>query len=183
MTDFPSLETQRLRLRRFENTDAPIVQELLSDPDVIGNLIDITLPYSLDDAHRMITDSHRAFAEESAYVFAVVRQSNDTLVGYCDLELQPQHQRGEIAYWIGRPYWWQGYATEATKSVVRFGFEQLGLNRIFAHVLKTNSASVKVLQKAGLRLEGTFRQGVQKDGVFEDIEFYGLLRDDEQVSV
>ena len=119
MTDFPTLETERLRLRCFEETDAPVVQELLSDPEVIGNLIDITLPYSLDDAHRMIADSHRAFAESAAYAFAVVRQSNDTLVGYCDLEIQPQHHRGEIAYWIGRPYWWQGYATEATKCVLQ----------------------------------------------------------------
>ena len=50
---------------------------------------------------------------------------------------------------------------------------------IYAHVLKANTASVKVLKKAGLRLEGTYRQGVQKDGVFEDVEFYGLLRDDD----
>ena len=165
-------------MRRFEDTDAPVVQELLSDPEVIGNLIHITLPYSLDEALGMIHESDQAFAEGTAYTFAVVRQSSDTLVGYCSLKIQPRHQRGEIVYWIGRPYWWQGYATEATKCVVRFGFEQLGLNRIDAQVMKANTASVKVLKKAGLRLEGTSRQGVRKDGMFEDIEFYGLLRDD-----
>lgn len=180
MTDFPCLETERLLLRPFRDSDAPTVQQLLSDPEVIGNLIDIALPDSLEEAQRMIADSHQAFAEGAAYTFAVVRDSNDTLVGYCELKIQTQHRRGEIAYWIGRPYWWQGYATEAAKCVVQFGFEELGLNRIYAHVIKGNAASVKVLRKAGLRLEGTQRQGIQKGNEFLDVEFYGLLREERQ---
>lgn len=174
----PTLESERLLLRRFEDSDAPIVQELLNDPDVTGNLMDTTLPYSLTDAQAMIASSQQAYADETAYVFAVVRKSNDTLVGYCGLALQPEHQRGEITYWIGRPYWWQGYATEAAKCVVRFGFEHLELNRIYAHVMKRNTASAGVLTKAGLRLEGMQQQGIHKDGVFEDVEFHGLLRRD-----
>ena len=178
MSALPTLETERLLLRCFEMKDAPVVQQLLSDPEVTGNLMDTTLPFTLEDAEQMITRSHQAVEANTAYMFAVVRKSNDTLVGYCDVEVQRHHKRGEIAYWIGRPYWWQGYATEAAKRVVRFAFEDLGLNRVFAYVLKRNTASAGVLTKAGLKLEGTQRQSIEKDGVLEDVEFYGLLRED-----
>jgi [ribosomal protein S5]-alanine N-acetyltransferase len=180
MTTDPTLETARLRLRPFEMTDAPAIQMLLNDPEVVGNMPDETLPFTLEDAEMLVTTSHAATAEGMAYVFAVVRQSNDDLVGYCDLELQPDHQRGEIAYWIGRPYWWQGYATEAAKRVVRFGFEELNLNRVYAHVLQRNTASARVLQKAGLQYEGTQRHAVRQDDGFEDLDFYGQIRADYQ---
>ncbi|MBZ0301169.1 MAG: GNAT family N-acetyltransferase [Anaerolineae bacterium] len=178
MKDFPTLETERLRLRRFELADAPIVQTLLNDPDVTGNLLEASLPFSLEDACSMITTSHATFEAGTGWAFAVTRKSNDDLVGYCDIQLQCEHQRGAITYWIGRPYWWQGYATEAAKKVVRFGYEQLGLNRIYAYVLQRNTASAHVLQKAGLIREGTLRQSILKAGVFEDVDFYALLRED-----
>jgi RimJ/RimL family protein N-acetyltransferase len=178
MIAFPVLETGRLRLRRFELADAPAVQQLLNDPEVTGTLMDKTLPFSLDDAQAMIASSHEGFETGRAYVFALVRKLNDDLVGYGDIEVRPDHKRGEIAYWIGRPYWWQGYATEAAKCLVQFGFETLGLNRIYAYVLKRNEASARVLQKAGLVYEGTQRQSALKDGVFEDVDYYGLLRQD-----
>ena len=178
MTVFPTLETNRLCLRRFELADAPAVQALINDPDVTGNLMDVALPFTLDDARAMIVRSHETSESGAAYVFAVVRRSNDDLVGYCDLLVHQDHLRGEITYWIGRPYWWQGYATEAAKSVIGFGFEELGLNRIFAHVLKRNEAAAHVLQKAGLIYEGTHRQGARKDDLYEDVDFYAQLRED-----
>ncbi len=180
MKSFPTLDTERLHLRRFELSDAPLVQKLLDDPEVISNMIDKTPPYTLEDAETMIKQSHAAYATGNAIAFAITRKSDTGLVGYCDLELQAKHERGEIAYWIGRPYWWQGYATEAVKCVVRFGFEELNLNRIFAYVLTENTASAGVLKKAGLQLEGTQRQAAQKADEFKDVEFYGLLRADYQ---
>ncbi len=177
MSPFPTLETERLILRRFELSDAPVVHTLLDDPEVVGNIIHKSLPYSLADAEAMITQSHAAFDEGRAYVFAVVRKSNADLVGYCDLELEARSSQAEIAYWIGRPYWWQGYATEAAKCVAAFGFDVLDLERIYAFVLKRNRASTRVLQKAGLGLESTQQRSAHKDGIFEDVEIYSLLRE------
>ena len=178
MKPFPTLETGRLLLRQFELTDAPVVHTLLADPEVIGNMIDQSPLDTLADAETMIQQSHTRYAAGDNVVFAITRKSDDGLVGYCDLELHSRHQRGKIVYWIGRPYWWQGYATEAAKRVVRFGFDDLELNRIFAHVLSDNTASASVLKKAGLQLEGTQRQAAQKDGAYVDVDFYGLLRED-----
>ena len=182
MKSFPTLETDRLLLRRLELADAPDIQALLDNPEVIGNLIDTTPLYTLNDAETMIKLTHAAYDEDNGIAFAITRKSDQSLVGYCELELRTKHQRGKITYWIGRPFWWQGYATEAAKCVVRFGFEDLKLNRVFAYVLIDNSASAGVLKKAGLQLEGTQRQAAQKDGEFRDVEFYGLLRDDFQAA-
>ncbi|MAS32388.1 MAG: GNAT family N-acetyltransferase [Anaerolineaceae bacterium] len=178
MSVFPILETERLRLRDLRISDAETIQTLLNEPEITGNLMDKALPYSLEDAQSLITYSQDAFAQGKAYMFAIERKSNEDMIGYCDVEVQADHQRGEIAYWIGLPYWWQGYATEAAKRVVRFGFEDLALNRIYAYVMKRNEASAHVLQKAGLIYEGTQRHGTRKNDVYEDVDFYGLLRED-----
>jgi RimJ/RimL family protein N-acetyltransferase len=174
------LETERLLLRPFETTDAPVLHELLSDPAVSGTLMNVDGPLTLADAERMIGGWQAAVAQGEALIFAVMRRANDTLVGYVDLALYPEHQRGEVAYWIGRPYWWQGYAAEAARRVVRCGFENLELNRIYARCLTRNEAAARVLEKAGLIYEGTHRQGAFKNGVFEDVAFYGVLRADYQ---
>lgn len=175
-----TLETERLLLRPFALSDAPDLRHLLSDPAVSGTLLDANGPLALDDAERMIAAWQAASAAGAALVFAIVRRASATLIGCVDLQLTPEHQRGEIAYWIGRPYWWQGYASEAARRVVRCGFDDLELNRIHARCLRRSEAAARVLEKAGLRYEGTQRQGAFKDGAFEDVAFYGALRADYQ---
>ena len=78
------------------------------------------------------------------------------------------------------PYWGLGYATEAAAVVVRFGFETLALNRIFAMHFSRNPASGRVLQKIGMRHEGTLRQHLKKWDEYVDLECYAILRNDFQ---
>ena len=98
------------------------------------------------------------------------------LAGAIGLNLQREHDRAELGYWIGVPYWGQGYATEAGREVVRYGFEDLALNRIYAFHFVTNPASGRVLQKIGMRYEGKRRQHTLKWGEYLDNEAYGILR-------
>ena len=91
---------------------------------------------------------------------------------------EAQHSHAELGYWIGVPYWGKGYATEAAKAVVRYGFEQIKLNRIFAHHFKPNPASGKVLRKIGMKYEGCMRQHVRKWDEFVDLELYAILREE-----
>jgi len=100
------------------------------------------------------------------------------LCGGLGLHPQPQHRTAELGYWIGVPYWRKGYATEASSAVVRYGFERLNLNRIFAHHFKRNPASGRVLQKIGMRHEGCLRQAVIKWGEYIDLEMYAILREE-----
>ena len=94
------------------------------------------------------------------------------------LHLNRQDNRAELGYWIGVPFWGRGYATEAATEVVRYGFEELGLNKIYAGYFSRNPASGNVLRKIGMRHEGTLRQQHRKWGEYVDVEFYALTRDE-----
>src|SRR5229473_1985998 len=107
----------------------------------------------------------------------VVRES-DTLCGGVGLRIEPDHHRAELGYWIGVPHWGKGYATEAAGAMVKYGFETLGLHRIFASHFANNSASARVLRKIGMRHEGSQRGHILKWGEFLDIEMYGMVASD-----
>jgi RimJ/RimL family protein N-acetyltransferase len=98
------------------------------------------------------------------------------LIGAMGIHISQSHNRAELGYWIGVPYWNQGYCTEAARAVLRYGFETLGLNRIQARHLARNPASGRVMIKIGMRHEGTMRQAVIKWEAYEDIKLYAILR-------
>jgi ribosomal-protein-alanine N-acetyltransferase len=172
----PVIATERLVLRPFELGDAPAVQRLAGDPAVAATTANIPHPYP-DGAAEAFIQRTRADAERGlGYTFAVVGRDGGTLLACVGLRLDPPHRRAELGYWVGRPYWGRGIATEAAAAVLRFGFREVGLNRIFATALVRNPASARVMQKVGMRLEGTLRQHVVKDGVPEDLVLYGLTQ-------
>jgi [ribosomal protein S5]-alanine N-acetyltransferase len=176
MLTLPVLETERLVLRRFELDDAEYIHLLLNNPEVAYTLMDINLPYTLDDARSMIIHTHSAVLDGSAYVFAIEHKGMDLVIGYIDIEVEAAHQRGEIAYWLGSNYWRYGYASEAAKRIVQFAIDDLKLNRVYGYCMARNVASARVLMKTGMQYEGTLRQETLKNDVFEDVEFYGLVR-------
>jgi [ribosomal protein S5]-alanine N-acetyltransferase len=89
--------------------------------------------------------------------------------------------KGELGYWIGRPFWGKGFATEAVKSMMLFGFEALELNKIWASALSRNIGSTTVLQKAGMVKEGVLKQERLILGKFEDIEIFGIVKSDFEI--
>lgn len=109
------------------------------------------------------------------HVFAIILREGGDLVGAIGLEAKPDHGRAEIGYWVGVPYWNRGYVTEAARAVLGFGFESLGLHRIFAMHFTRNPASGRVMQKLGMKHEGTLREHEKKWDVFVDCEVYGIL--------
>ncbi|MEC3022160.1 GNAT family protein, partial [Bacillus cereus] len=84
--------------------------------------------------------------------------------------------RGELGYWIGKNYWGKGFATEAVNRMIQFGFIELGLNKIWASAISRNRSSIKVLEKSGLRKEGTLRQNRLLLNTYEDVDVYGILK-------
>ena len=97
------------------------------------------------------------------------------LIGTVGLAISGVDHLAEIGYWLGRDYWGQGLCTEAVVEVVEYGFDTLGLHRIFAQHIARNGASARVLEKAGFNKEGVLRQHARKWGVFEDVICYGML--------
>jgi len=174
----PGIETERLLLRGFRAGDAPSVQRLAGDRDVALNTLRIPHPYEPGMAEAWIAGHARDRELGKAVVFAVTLKHTGELVGSMGLEVRPEHDRAELGYWIGRPYWGKGYATEAAKAVVRFGFCNLRLNRLEAHHFTRNPASGRVLEKIGMRRESLRRQAVKKWGEYQDIIVYAMLRED-----
>ena len=98
------------------------------------------------------------------------------MIGLSDIE--QQHSRAEMGYWIAIKFWNRGFATEAARAVLDYSFSDLDLQRIFAHHFKRNPASGKVLEKIGMQKEGVLRSHIKKWGKFEDLVVYGILRSD-----
>ena len=172
----PVLQTERLTLRLFQPDDAPAVQRLASAYEVALNTLSIPHPYPDGAAEEWIAHNEKQFEEGKMVNLAIVVRETGELAGSVGLVLKPEHDKAEIGYWIGVPYWGRGYATEAGRAVVGHAFEGLGLNRVHAEVFARNPASARVLQKIGMRHEGTQRAHIVKWGEAMDVEAYGMLR-------
>ena len=90
--------------------------------------------------------------------------------------INQEFEHAEMGYWIGKPYWGQGYAAEASLAVLAYGFDQLGLHRIWARHMRRNPASGRVMQKMGMLYEGCMCQHVKKWDEFEDVLIYACLK-------
>jgi ribosomal-protein-alanine N-acetyltransferase len=175
MIELRILETARLRLRPFGPPDAGQLQKLAGVRAVAAGTLHIPHPYALSDAVEWIASRPQAL-ESGNIVYAITLQSSAELIGAIGLVLRPEHDKGEIGYWIGEPYWGRGFATEAAGAVIAYGFEILGLNRLFAIHFARNPASGRVLEKNGMRHEGSLRQDIRKWDEYVDVEVYGILR-------
>jgi RimJ/RimL family protein N-acetyltransferase len=171
----PTLETERLILRPFVLSDAGRVQELAGDEDIAATTLRIPHPYEDGMAEEWIGTLAGLWQEDQAATFAITLREDGALAGAIRLDLERDHERAELGYWIGKPFWNRGYATEAVREILRFAFEDLELHRVQATFLPANPASGKVLIKAGLTREGRLRHYVKKWGKFEDLELYSLL--------
>ena len=172
----PTLTTPRLILRGFQSSDIPAIVHLLQDPAIAQTTLHIPYPYSEEDARTWLRIQQDQLAQGRGYTFAIMQRELDQLIGAIDIRLTMPHRRAEIGYWIGTPYWGQGYATEAARAILRFGFEEIGLNRISATHIVENPASGRVMEKIGMRYEGTLRQYTFHHGRFQDHRVYAILR-------
>ena len=182
----PEIRTARLALRPFRAEDAPAVAELAGDRDVASTTASLPHPYPPGTAEAWIASHPSRLEMGTEVIFAVTRRgvrpliegSGGRLLGAAGLIIDRANERAEMGYWIGKPHWGKGYATEAVRALVAFGFEELGLHRIFAHHMTRNPASGRVLEKAGLKFEGELRQHFLKWGAYEDARVYGILKEE-----
>ena len=188
----PSLQTERLILRPFFMSDAAAVFEIVDNESVASMTRSITLPYSLAMAEAWIEPQAKNWSAQSAAVFAMcwrgkklegVSPQELQVIGAIGLQISEEDEKGELGYWISETFWGHGIATEAASAMVKFGFEMLCLNKIFASHMVKNPASGRVMEKIGMSKEGISRDHVKKWGQFEDAVFYGILaRDNPQIS-
>lgn len=172
----PTLSSARLLLRPCALEDATAVRRLAGEYEIADTTLNIPHPYEEGMAEQWIAGHRPQFLDGTNAVFAVVLKQSSELVGAIGLGIVRDFNKAELGYWIGKPFWNRGYATEAASRIVEYGFDVLSLNRIAARHLARNPASGKVMTKIGMVHEGTARQDVLKWGKYEDLESYGLLK-------
>ena len=118
MKTAPTLQTERLILRSLTLEDAQDVQHLAGERDIALMVLRIPHPYEDGMAEEWIHACADAYKKDEAINFAITLKTDRNLIGTIGLELEQENERAELGYWIGKPYWNQGYATEAARAVV-----------------------------------------------------------------
>ncbi len=172
------LLTERLLLRPISPADKAAVLRYVGHELIAATTLNIPHPYPPEAFEQFLAATAEARAAGLAHLFVLIRRADDELVGQMGLHIEPRHRRAELGYWIGVPHWGQGYATEAARRLVDWGFGALGLNRIYATHFAENPASGRVMQKAGMRHEGVLRQHVFRFDRPRDLVCYGILREE-----
>ncbi|MDQ2985154.1 MAG: GNAT family N-acetyltransferase [Armatimonadota bacterium] len=171
MNDIPTLKTKRLTLRPWRTSDAEAVFAYASDPE--------TTRYMVFDTHTSIADSREFLSRaptSEEYGFAVTVDDDDIAVGGCGIRPTPQHRKAEVGYILHKSIWGNGYATELTRELIRHGFEDLNLGRIYARTDERNIGSVRVMEKAGMTYEGVLREDMVLRGEPCNHLMYSILR-------
>ena len=171
-----TLETERLVLRPFFMSDAPVVQRLAGDYAIAKTTATIPHPYEDGMAEEWIATHEPNARAGKGWVWAVTRRADDALLGAVGLGGDAQNESAELGYWIGKPYWGSGFGTEAARAVVAHGFAALNLRRIHARHMAGNPASGRIMQKIGMVREGRLREAEVRWGERHDMVLYAILR-------
>ncbi|MEO8909713.1 MAG: GNAT family N-acetyltransferase [Gemmatimonadaceae bacterium] len=176
MLEQPPLTTDRLTLRPFVLDDAWDVERLAGMREIADTTLNIPHPYPVGAATRWIESHPPAWTSGTGVTFAIVETSTGKLAGAISLMLiHREHRRGELGYWIAVDRWKKGYATEASRRLIDFGFDVLGLHRIEARHFVRNPASGRVIEKLGMQKEGVQRDWAIKWDRFETLVLYSIL--------
>jgi RimJ/RimL family protein N-acetyltransferase len=153
--------------------------QLAGDRRIADTTISIPHPYTLSLAQSWIAEHECQWLKRLAVHFAIELKSSGSLIGALSLrEIESEHRQAELGFWIAVTHWGKGHASEAVEAVLPLAFQELGLNRIYAHHMTRNPASGRVLQKAGFQVEGLLRQRVFKWDRYEDVTILALLASD-----
>lgn len=168
--------TERLILREFTSQDWPTVLAYQSDPRYLQYY------HWTERTPRAVRDFVNNFVVQqrdrprAKFQLAIALQSDERLIGNCGIRKATfDVSEAEIGYELAPQQWGQGYASEAARAMVRFGFEELDLHRIWAECIADNRRSVRVLEKAGLQLEGRLRDKVYFKGRWWDTLLFAIL--------
>ncbi len=137
----------------------------------------VPMPMSLEDEADWF---ERRRQDKSSLVLAILALPERQLIGNCGLhDLDWKNRKAVFGIFIGdKNYWGKGYGTDATRTLVRFAFEQLDLNRVQLEVYDFNPRAQRAYEKAGFRRDGILRQGLYRDGAFHDIYLMSILREE-----
>lgn len=168
------IATRRLRLRWLDEGDAAAQFAIYSDPEVT-RYWSAGAWTAMAQAEEQIAKTLAGYEDGSSLRFGI--ELEDRLIGNVSLfGISAPNRRCEAGYALGRAHWGQGYASEALRAVLDYGFRELGLNRVEADIDPRNGASAGVLERLGFCKEGYMPERWIVNGEAADTVFYGLLK-------
>ncbi len=176
MQTLPTIETERLLLTSLKADDIPDIVQYANNENISKYTINLPSPYFEKDAIYWLNLAHQGLKNGTNYIFAVRLKADASFVGGISLTVEKRFSRAEISYWMAEPFWSKGYTSEATKAIMQFGFDKLGLNKLTSSHLGANVASGKVMQNAGMSKEGELVEHICKEGVFHNLVLYGITQ-------
>lgn len=172
------LETERLLLRPLELSDAPMLSKLANNIEIAATTLSMPFPYPEGAAESFIRALQESAELSPDLNLGMIRKADQQWMGIIHLGVNHRHQHAEFGYWIGVPYWSQGYTSEAAQRLVDHAFADLGLRRVYASYFTHNVGSRRVMEKVGMTYEGRLRQHYERFGNFYDVGYYGIMRDE-----
>ncbi len=172
--NIPRLETERLLLRKIEQSDYKGVFEYASNPEVTKYLL--WSPHeNIYFTKAYLKEVQKHYKKQNFFDWGITLKGQNKVIGTCGFSsFNIQNNTGEIGYVLGSEYWGRGIATEAAAAVIDFGFKVLRLHRIEAKLMTENSASKRVLEKCGMQAEGIKRGGVFAKGEYRDVLVFSI---------
>jgi ribosomal-protein-alanine N-acetyltransferase len=170
--------TERLVIRRYTHDDIPDVRRFASQPSVAK--VTSTRIQATEEGVRKYIDlqnSYQPFEMDEVFELAIERKEDGRVIGFLGF-IRQDHGQGEMGWALGEEYRGQGYATEAARALMDYGFTSLGLHRIHADTGTDNAASWRIMERLGMRREGLLRGAVYEEGKWVDRYVYGILVDE-----
>lgn len=178
-TGTQTIETERLILRRFEYSDCGSVFANWASDEEVQKMYSEPV-YSTPEAVKGLLDKYiSAYEKEDCYRWAVIERKSGQCIGQIAYFLvDSKNHFAEIEYCIGQQFQCRGFATEAAKAVIDFGFRNMNLHKVQICTKTINAPSKRVIEKCGLTYEGTLRDYFYMDGKYVGRLYFSILRDE-----
>jgi ribosomal-protein-alanine N-acetyltransferase len=176
MDAFPELITNNLKLRKIRPSDISSLLKYCNNKNISDQIINIPYPYLEEDAIFRMNFILQGFKNKERYVFAISFKDSEELIGEIGLHLDKTNNSAQFGYWIAEPFWGKGIATEATTVILKFGFEQLSLNKIYATHYPDNLASGKVMQNNKMIKEAEMKEHYKINDTYKNVIQYRLTK-------
>jgi ribosomal-protein-alanine N-acetyltransferase len=177
MNSFPTLTTEQLDLVEIQQSHLTDIYQLFSDRKVTEyyNLLPLK---NEQEGQKLLNWFRGRFKDGLGIRWGISLKGQSNIIGTIGFNTFTQKHRANIGYDLQSAYWHKGYMTEALKSVIAFGFNELIINRIEAGVMQGNVISEKLLEKLNFQREGILRQWMLWNGQYYDMTMYALLKTD-----
>ncbi|WP_432663643.1 GNAT family protein [Wukongibacter baidiensis] len=174
--EFPVIKTERLTLRKLEKNDVEKMFKIFSNEKIMQYYGRFPMT-EITEAEELMSKFSQTFESNEAIRWGIELKDRNIFIGTCGFHnWKKSHSRTEIGYELAEEHWGYGYMKEAVGAIVKYGFEQMDLNRIEAVVYPENIASEELLKRLGFQYEGLLRKYAYFREMYQDLNMLSLLR-------